>query len=152
MRFRSPVNLLLLLSSLVSGGVHSEVNIPYGNWKYVEGKSYKNIHTTNPQNLEFGYSCNSECSFYISPALICQYGRVTDGWLIQESGVSLRIHTMCIKNENGQFIKIIGDSQVTKILKTNKNVHFLVNWDISTNSLMSFNNLGFSDALKRMNQ
>lgn len=149
---RRVISTILFLSIVFVENVHSEINIPYGNWNYIEGKSFKNIHTKNSQGLDFGYSCNSECIFYISPAMVCQMGRVTNGWMIQESGVSKRINTLCIEHEGGQLLKVMGDSQIINLLKSNKNIHFLVNWDVSTNSLMSFNLLGFSDSLKRLNQ
>ena len=131
---------------------YSKETTPYGEWVYVEGKSYKNIHTLNEHNFEFGYVCNRGCMFYITPAVICDVNKVTDGWLIQTSGVSKKVHATCIKHEGETLLKIFSGIGFTDLLKKNNEIHFLINFDVETNSLLTFNMIGFIDAYNRINQ
>jgi len=130
----------------------SKERTPYGYWIYVEGKSYKNIHTLNEHNYEFGYLCNNGCMYYITPSVICDTTKVIDGWLIQTSGVSKKIRTTCIKHEGETILKINSEKDLTDFLEKNHEVHFLINFDVETNSLLTFNMLGFIDSYNRINQ
>ncbi len=141
---------LLFFLILLTGNVHAEEVIPYGDWTFVQGDSYKNIHTINQNNLEFGYSCSRDCIFYISPALVCQMGKITDGWMIQSTGVGIKVKTMCVTNEDLQVLKIYGRDEIIKILKSNQVIHFLINFDVQTNSLLSFDLVGFKDSYTRI--
>jgi hypothetical protein len=124
---------------------------PYGYWVYVEGKSYKNIHTLNEHNYEFGYVCNNGCMYYITPSVICDTTKVIDGWLIQTSGISKRIRTTCVRHEGETILKINSEKDLTDVLKKNHEVHFLINFDVETNSLLTFKMLGFIDSYNRIN-
>lgn len=131
---------------------YSKESTPYGEWVYVEDKLYKNIHTLNEHNFEFGYVCNNGCMFYITPSVICDESKVTDGWLIQTSGISKKVQAICIKHEGETLLKISSGTGFTDLLKKNNEIHFLINFDVETNSLLTFNMIGFIDSYNRIKQ
>lgn len=148
----SLTGFILFLLLVTSYSIEAKERTPYGNWVYVQGKSYKNIHTLNEHNFEFGYVCSNGCMFYITPSVICDTTKVIDGWLIQTSGVSKRIRTTCLKHEGETILKINSDKELTDLLEKNHEVHFLINFDVEINSLLTFNMLGYIDSYNRINQ
>ena len=144
--------LLCIFLTYFSGTVHSTERIQFGDWFFSKGKTYRNIYTTNHHNLEFGYLCKKECMFYIKPALVCHRNRVIDGWMIESSGVTKRVFTQCIKHDGVDMLRFNSDKDFFKVLSSNETVHFLFNFDIKTNSLMSFDTIGFKDSFNKLNE
>jgi hypothetical protein len=145
-------SLVLTTLIFISGSTHSSEKIEYGDWSFLKGKTYKNIHTINHHKLEFGYLCKKECMFYIKPALVCHKNRVVDGWMIESSGVTKRVFTRCIQHDGVDILRFNSDKDIFRILLSNDVIHFLFNFDIKTNSLMSFDTLGFKDSFDRLNE
>ena len=126
--------------------------VPYGDWSYVEGKKYKKIYTRNQHKHEFGFICQKECIFYVTPASVCREKQITDGWLIQPSGLAKNIRTTCLKHEGQTLIKIFTEPGLVEIFSTVSEAHFLINFDLDINSLLTFRMLGFYDAYNRLNK
>lgn len=151
MRYRNHVNhLFIIFIFFISGSVLSEELIQAKKWSYVEGENFKNIHTSNLHNLEFGYTCKDFCTFYISPSLICSQDKAIDGWMIQTDGVGTRIQTICISNKNVTLLAINSEKNLIDLLKNSKQVHFLINFDVKTNSLMTFDLDGFGELIDKI--
>jgi hypothetical protein len=134
------------------GYANSSKLVPYGDWSYVEGNKFKKIYTRNQHKYEFSFECKRECIFYITPATICREKQITDGWLIQPSGISKRIRTTCINNEGKSILKIFNEPGLLEIFSTVSEAHFLINFDLDVNSLLTFRMLGFYDAFNRLNK
>jgi hypothetical protein len=126
--------------------------VPFGDWSYVEGKKLKKIYTRNQHKYEFSFECKKECIFYITPATVCREKQFTDGWLIQPSGIAKSIRTTCIKNDGKSVLKILNEPGLLEIFSTVSEAHFLINFDLDVNSLLTFRMLGFFDAFNRLNK
>ena len=151
MTFQKFIILFLVALGCMNQAKATKVT-PYGDWSYVDGNKSKKIYTLNQHKFEFSYVCQKECVFYIAPAPSCREKQITDGWLIQPSGISKRIRTICIKHEGQSTLKIFNEPGLLEIFSTVSESHFLINFDVDVNSLLTFRMLGFYAAFNRLNK
>lgn len=140
-------SLLLLLTLTIS---EANTFIPLGDWVYTQNDVYRYARTRNIHQLEFGIICRNKCQFVITPALICEAKKQVSGWMIQQNGVSKKIETTCVEQEGKNALLLENYDEILSSVNSNSELHFLLNFDIRNNSLMSFNLLGWSDVKKML--
>lgn len=146
----SVVSLISLLFLLTAGIPRADTVIPLGDWVYMQSDAYRYARTRNIHNLEFGIICRNKCQFVITPALVCETKKQVSGWMIQQNGVSKKIETVCIEQEGGNALLLKNYDEILSSVNSNSELHFLLNFDVRNNSLMSFNLLGWNDVRKML--
>jgi hypothetical protein len=148
-------NLLFILISinliLFAQSASAKKILPLGDWVYIDNESYKYARTRNIHKLEFGVLCDRKCTFIITPALICNKAKTISGWMIEQTGVSIRIDSRCVEFNGNNVLKLENYDAIWKTILSNNEVHFIFNFDVQKNSLMTFNLYGSGDVKKKLN-
>ncbi len=114
-------NLLFSLLLFSSYSVAESID----NWIITSAPTFKNAHTVNATDSEFGITCNDVCFFYLNPNINCKKDSEDVTLILNSQGETLIVGNKCIKHENAYFYMFDSFNEIKEIVLNDTSVHFV---------------------------
>ncbi len=114
------------------------------NWKITSGSAYRNAHTVNDSDSEFGITCKDMCFFYLNPSINCKKDSEDVTLILNSQGETLVVGNKCIKHENAYFYMFDSFNEIKELVVNDTSIHFVNDLNRNKrNQVTSFSINGF---------
>ena len=123
---------------------------PIDNWKITSLTTYKNAHTVNSSDSEFGITCKDICFFYLNPSINCKKDSEDVTLILNSQGETLVVGNKCINHENAYFYMFDSFNEIKELVVNDTSVHFVNDLNRNKrNQVTSFSINGFKSLFEK---
>ncbi len=123
---------------------------PINNWKITSLNTYKNAHTVNTNDSEFGITCKDICFFYLNPSINCKKDSEDVTLILNSQGETLVVGNKCINHENAYFYMFDSFNEIKELVANDTSVHFVNDLNRNKrNQVTSFSINGFKSLFEK---
>lgn len=120
------------------------------NWKITSAPTFKNAHTVNATDSEFGITCKNVCFFYLNPSINCKKDSEDLTLILNSQGETLVVGNRCINHENAYFYMFDSFNEIKELVVNDTSLHFVNDLNRNKrNQVTSFSINGFKSLFEK---